>query len=79
MTTEGVPDLSVFTDYRRSPGWNRRFVESLARDVPTVVPLDDMTNTAQVALRNAAARIGRKVVLRTYEGKVWACWIGDIP
>lgn len=75
-----VPSLDVFRSSGVSkPGGWTDFVKSMGPNIPvdvsSKVPM--VGSSESNMLRQTAKRMGRKVALRTVEGRVWACWLVD--
>ena len=73
-----VPSLDVFKRHQRSGGWTA-LVLSLEPNCPKNISADVPSTTSNKAtmFREAARRNERKVVIRTVDGVVWACWVTD--
>lgn len=79
MTTEtGSPDPQLFHSTRGA--WATEFVRSLVLDtpVPAPEPVKQIGGGAVSTLRSAAKREGKLLAFRTFGGRVWVSWIGNI-
>ena len=77
-----VPSVDVFREHwnsRRGGAW-----ASFARSMKPNTPIDvssmvdwSVASNKSALFRTAARKLGMKVSLRTIDGRVWACWLGD--
>lgn len=72
-----VPSLDVFRQRGREGGWTA-LVRSLAPNEPRdITDIVRTKKSATTQVYQAARAQGRRVSLRTVEGRVWACWLVD--
>lgn len=64
-----------------SPGGKGKWqnlIQSMRPNEPQLIPEIRVYNdTSAMMLHRAARKMGRRLVLRTVDGRVWGCWVTD--
>lgn len=78
--TDQTPSLELFTSRSSNQSaWARDFVASLGLNIPAQIPSGEgVAQHPANIVRQAAVAQGKRVAIRTVNGELWACWIGDL-